>query len=224
MIGAVVLAAGASSRMGQPKAGLPLGHGGHTVLSMGVAALLAAGVPRVVVVAGAHPDAVRHALRLRDRRLRVVVHPGWAEGQLSSTLCGLDALDHPLLEAALITLVDVPMVSPATVGALMRAWRETRAPIVRPARGDEHGHPVLFDRRLFAELRAADPAAGAKPVVRAHASDLLNVAVDDEGAFLDLDVPADYERAQRMAAGRLRRESGVGSQRSDGPCLLIPDP
>jgi molybdenum cofactor cytidylyltransferase len=117
-------------------------------------------------------------------------------------LCGLDAIEHPQLEAVLVTLVDVPLVSADTVRALMRAWRETGAPIVRPARGDEHGHPVLFERRLFAELRATDREAGAKPVVRAHARELLNLPVTDVGAFLDLDEPADYERARRLLDGK----------------------
>jgi molybdenum cofactor cytidylyltransferase len=198
VIGAVILAAGASSRMGRPKAALPLA-GGHTVLSKGVSALLAAGVPRVVVVAGAHPDAVRAALAVVDRRVSIVDHPGWAEGQLSSLICGLDALDRPPLEALLMTLVDVPLVAPETVRAIIRAWRETSAPIVRPARGDTHGHPVLFDRKVFGELRAADLRTGAKPVVHAHAHDLLNVEVSDAGAFVDLDVPEDYERVQQLA-------------------------
>jgi CTP:molybdopterin cytidylyltransferase MocA len=202
VIGAVILAAGASTRMGQPKAGLPLGRCGHTVLSMGVGALLAAGVPRLVVVAGAHPEVVRHALRVRDGRVRIVDHPEWTQGQLSSMLCGLEAIDQPFLEAVLVTLVDVPLVAPATVRALMRAWRTSGAPIVRPACGDQHGHPVLFGRRLFAELRAAPIETGAKPVVRAHAHELLNLPVEDEGAFLDLDVPEDYERAQRILDGR----------------------
>ena len=200
MIGAVVLAAGASSRMGQPKAALPMGPRGETVLSRGVTSLLAAGVPRVVVVSGAHPDAVRLALRLRDPRVRVVDNPAWREGQLSSLLCGLAALDGPALEAMLMTLVDVPLVAPDTIRRLMRTWRETGAPIVRPARGEEHGHPVLFARRVFAELRAADPASGAKPVVHAHATDLVNVPARDDGAFLDLDTPADYERALALAS------------------------
>jgi CTP:molybdopterin cytidylyltransferase MocA len=195
VIGAVVLAAGASSRMGRPKAALPLGDRGETVLSRGVSSLLAAGVPRVVVVAGAHPEAVRLALRAPDPRVGVVDNPEWRAGQLSSLLCGLAALDRPELEAVLMTLVDVPLVVPDTIRRLVRRWRETVAPIVRPARGEEHGHPVLFDRCLFEELRAADPAQGAKPVVRAHAHELLNVPVSDEGAFLDLDTPADYERA-----------------------------
>ena len=83
---------------------------------------------------------------------------------------------------------------------LIDTWQETRAPIVRPARGEMHGHPVLFDRRLFAELRSADPVRGAKTVVRAHAHEVFNLTVDDEGAFLDLDTPADYERALALAA------------------------
>ena len=107
----------------------------------------------------------------------------------------LYALETPDLEAVLMTLVDVPLVSPETTRRLIQVWRDTRAPIVRPARGGEHGHPVLFDRRLFPELRAADPATGAKPVVHAHAGELVNVEVDDDGAFFDLDTPADYERA-----------------------------
>jgi molybdenum cofactor cytidylyltransferase len=195
VIGAIVLAAGASSRMGRPKAGLPLGSGGQTVLSWGVRSLLDAGVPRVVVVAGAHPGAVRDALHRPDPRVSVVDHAGWQEGQLSSFRRGLDALETPDLEAVLMTLVDVPLVSPETTRRLIQVWRDTRAPIVRPARGGEHGHPVLFDRRLFPELRAADPATGAKPVVHAHAGELVNVEVDDDGAFFDLDTPADYERA-----------------------------
>ncbi len=198
MIPAIVLAAGASSRMGQPKAALPLGPG-HTVLSRGVGALLDAGVTRVVVVAGAHPGAVREALRsVADSRVAVVDHPGWTRGQLSSLLRGLEAVDAPHVRGILMTLVDVPLVSPDTVRTLLRAWQETGAPIVRPARRGVHGHPVLFDRRVFQVLRDADPAEGAKPVVRAYANVLLDVEVDDEGAFVDLDDPEDYTRVLSM--------------------------
>lgn len=198
MIPALVLAAGASSRMGRPKAALPLGPG-HTVLSRGVTSLLDAGVTRVVVVAGAHPLAVREALaHVTDTRVAVVDHPGWAAGQLSSLVRGLDEVDGPDVGGVLTTLVDVPLVSPDTVRTLLRAWQGSGAPIVRPARRGVHGHPVLFDRRVFAALRAADPAEGAKPVVRAHAGALLDVEVDDDGAFVDLDDPEDYARVLSM--------------------------
>ena len=192
MIRAIVLAAGASSRMGQAKAALPLGTTGDTVLSRVVTTLLAAGLPSVAVVAGAHIDAVRAAMPRSEPRARVVEHPGWAQGQLSSLLAGLAAVDDPQLEAILVTLADVPLVRPESVAAIVHAWRQTRAPIVRPVDGERHGHPVVFDRAVFDDLRRADPAVGAKAVFAAHASRRLDVPIKDEGAFVDIDTPEDY--------------------------------
>ena len=97
----------------------------------------------------------------------------------------------------LLTLVDVPLVSPATIRAVVERYKATNAPIVRPVRGDEHGHPVLIDRILFPSLRAAAPGIGAKPIVREHVSPAGDVTVDDEGAFFDIDTPEAYERALR---------------------------
>lgn len=183
--------------MGQAKAALPLGQTGETVVSRVVRTLLDGGVPQVVVVAGAHIDAVRAAMPSHEPRACVIEHPGWAQGQLSSLLAGLDAIDHPLLEAALVTLVDVPLVRSSTVVELIATWRRTRAPIVRPANGDRHGHPVIFDRSIFADLRSADPNAGAKAVFTAHRDRIVNVEVQDAGAFEDIDTPEDYEKIRR---------------------------
>jgi len=199
MISAIVLAAGASSRMGQAKAALPLGQTGETVAARVVRTLLDGGAPSVVVVAGAHIDAVRAAMPANEPRARVIEHPGWQQGQLSSLLAGLAAIDDPLLEAALVTLVDVPLVRPSTVAEVIAAWRRTRAPIVRPAtslgtNGERHGHPVMFDRSIFADLRAADPNTGAKAVFAIHRDRIVNVEVEDAGAFEDIDTPADYNR------------------------------
>jgi molybdenum cofactor cytidylyltransferase len=94
-----------------------------------------------------------------------------------------------------VTLVDLPLVSPDTVRAVVRAWQLSRAPIVRPAQGDRHGHPVIFDRAVFADLRAADLAVGAKAVFARHRAGILDVDVDDPGSFDDLDTPEDYARA-----------------------------
>jgi molybdenum cofactor cytidylyltransferase len=197
MISAIVLAAGASSRMGQAKAALRIGPTGETVVSRVVGTLLTGGIPDVVVVAGAHIDAVRHAMSPRETRARVVAHPSWQQGQLSSLIAGLNAIENPLLEAVMVTLVDVPMVSSSTVAMVIAEWRRTRAPIVRPAAGDQHGHPVIFDRSVFEDLRAADPNAGAKAVFAIHKERIVNVAVNDPGAFEDMDTPEDYERVLR---------------------------
>ena len=203
MIRAIVLAAGASSRMGQAKAALPLGQSGETVVARVVRTLLSGGAPDVTVVAGAHIDAVKRAMPAFVEtvgnpyvpRARVIEHAGWQQGQLSSLLAGLDAIDEPLLEAALVTLVDVPLVQPSTVATVIAEWRRTRAAIVRPVNGDRHGHPVIFDRSVFADLRAADLRAGAKSVFAKHR--VLDVEVNDPGAFEDIDTPGDYERMLR---------------------------
>jgi len=202
VIRAIVLAAGASSRMGQAKAALAVGTTGETVVARVVRTLLSAGLPDVTVVAGAHIDAVRAAMPAFEPRARVVEHLGWAQGQLSSLLAGLAAVEDPQLEAILVTLVDVPLVRPASVAAIVHAWRQTRAPIVRPVEpspslrtdGARHGHPVVFDRAVFDDLRQADPAVGAKAVFAVHASRRLDVPVADDGAYEDVDTPADYRR------------------------------
>jgi molybdenum cofactor cytidylyltransferase len=221
MIYAIVLAAGASSRMGQAKAALPIGQTGETVVSRVVQTLLSGGVPRVIVVAGAHIDAVRAAMpafaeasafakATADKpagkpglgRVRLLEHPGWAQGQLSSLLAGLNAIDEPLLEAVMVMPVDVPLVTPATVAAVIAAWRRSRPPIARPvdpstslrAGGARHGHPVVFDRAIFGALRAASPEVGAKAVFAIHRDRIVNVEVTDAGAFEDIDTPEDYKR------------------------------
>ena len=196
MIRGIVLAAGASSRMGQAKAALPLGQTGETLIARVVRTLLRGGVPDVTVVAGAHIDAVLMAMPSHEPRARVIEHTGWQQGQLSSLQAGLAAIDDPLLEAALVTLVDVPLVQPSTVGAVIAEWRRTQAAIVRPANGTRHGHPVMFDRSVFADLRAADLNAGAKSVFAKHR--IVDVEVNDPGAFIDLDTPADYETYARQ--------------------------
>jgi molybdenum cofactor cytidylyltransferase len=86
------------------------------------------------------------------------------------------------------------MVSVATVRAVLACWQESGAPIVRPAIGDRHGHPVIFGRSVLDELRRAPVEAGAKSVLRAHERDVLNVAVDDEGCLVDVDTRDDYRR------------------------------
>jgi molybdenum cofactor cytidylyltransferase len=194
LIPAVVLAAGRSSRMGRAKASLPLGAD-DTFLTRIVRTFLDAGVDDVVVVVGHEADEIVGTFAASGLPARFVVNREYDRGQLSSLVAGLGVVDRPGVAAALVTLVDVPLVSSATVRAVIACHHRTHAPIVRPTSGGRHGHPLLIDRTLFAELRAADPATGAKPVVRAHASEAGDLAIDDEGAFLDIDTEDEYKRA-----------------------------
>lgn len=196
MIPAIVLAAGKSSRMGRPKALVPLGNG-HTFLTRILATFRQAGVDDLVVVLGQEAEAIRAAVGPREASVRFVVNEAYERGQLSSLLAGLRVVDRPGVSAALVTLVDVPLMTADTIRAVIDRYRSAGVPVVRPVRGDEHGHPVLVARVLFDALRSADPATGAKSVVRAHASPAGDIEVDDDGAFFDIDTPADYERALR---------------------------
>ena len=194
MLSAVILAAGDSSRMGTPKAALLTGNG-LTFVTRIVTTLRDAAVSDLVIVTGRHHDAVIESLS-RDRVApfpRVVRNPDPSRGQLSSLLAGMDVVLTPRTEALMMTLVDVPLVRVDTVVAVIEEWRRTRAPIVRPAIGDRHGHPVIFDRAVFDELRGAPLESGAKAVVRAHEHAIVNVPVDDEGSVRDVDTPADYD-------------------------------
>ena len=195
MIPTVILAAGKSTRMGRLKATLPIGSGSDTFLTRIIRTFQEAEVDDVVVVLGHEADAVRESVARSGLTARIVINADYERGQLSSLVAGLRSIDRPGVNAMLLTLVDAPFVSAETVRAVVQRYRAVHAPIVRPVRGAEHGHPVLIDRSLFEALRAADPATGAKQVVRAHVSAAGDVAIDDEGAFLDIDTPEEYARA-----------------------------
>jgi molybdenum cofactor cytidylyltransferase len=189
--------------MGRPKASLPLSDRADTFLSRIIRTCTDVPLPEIVVVSGATPHSICAAGRA-DRRLRFVHNPDWEAGQLSSLLVGLDAPSTrgvSVVEAVLVMLVDVPLASTDVMARVIHAWRTSRAPIVRPARGDEHGHPVIFDRAVFDALRAADRRVGAKAVLRANEQSIVNVPIDDPGAFLDIDTEEDYQAVLKRLRG-----------------------
>ena len=190
----IVLAAGRSRRMGRAKALLPIGSSGETFIGRIVRVLRDSDVDDVLIVVADGRPLVTQALTDAEPPPRCVVNDTPDLGQLSSLQVGLRAIDHPGVGGLLVTLVDVPLIAPETVRALLDAHSQTRAPVVRPVRHGRHGHPVIFDRSVFDELRSAPADAGAKAVVRAHLDESVEVPVEDDGPFLDIDTPADYER------------------------------
>jgi molybdenum cofactor cytidylyltransferase len=193
VIPGIVLAGGKSSRMGRCKALLPIATG-ETFLSRVIGTLKQGEVDDILVVLGHEPDPVIRELERYGTAVRAIVNPDYESGQLSSMILGLSLVDRPGVLAALVTLVDVPLVTAATVRAVVERYRRTRAPIVRPVHGPRHGHPMVLDRSLFPALRMADLSVGPKPVLQRYVSEAGDVEVDDEGAFQDVDTPEEYAR------------------------------
>jgi CTP:molybdopterin cytidylyltransferase MocA len=195
VLAAIILAAGESTRMGRPKA-LLSDLAGRPFVARVVRTFAEASIRDVIVVTGSQHVAIVEAIAADGPPVTpvfVVNTEPWL-GQLASLQRGLDAAAALDVDGVLVTPVDIPMARPATVRELIRVWEQTRAPIVRPAVGDRHGHPVLFDRAVFDALRCAPLALGARAVVHAWGDRLVNVAVDDEGCLIDIDTPADYDR------------------------------
>ena len=190
MLVAVVLSAGESSRMGRPKALLPLGE--VSFLERIVKSLQATKIQKTVVVLGHNAEAIEE--KIRHLPVTIVVNRNYTQGQLSSLVAALRALAGEEIDGILLHLVDHPFLNRDLVHRMIDRFYESKKLIVVPAYQGRRGHPVIFSSSLFGELLSAPPDQGAKSVVRAHAADTLEIETDDEGVTLDIDTPADYRR------------------------------
>ena len=193
MIVAVVLAAGASTRMGRPKALLPVA--GVPFIERIVRSLERTCVDRTLVVLGHNADAMREAVAYLG--VETVVNPDYARGQLSSLQTAIRALDGEPVEAILVHLVDHPFIESGLVDRMIERFREEGKLIVVPRFAGRRGHPVLFSGKLFPEFLAAPPETGAKPVVRGHPDETLELETGEEGVLIDIDTPEEYRKHVR---------------------------
>jgi CTP:molybdopterin cytidylyltransferase MocA len=180
-VAAVILAAGASSRMGSPKAFLD--YRGETFLGR-LTRMLRVYCESVFVVAGAPLEAPG---------TQVVVNPAPERGMLSSLQCGLAAaVAAGTKQAVAFTPVDYPAMEESTIEAIVARWSGELLRI--PRHQGRRGHPVLIARPIISEILALPDGAQARDVVRRHETDIVYVDVNDPGILADVDTPADYER------------------------------
>jgi CTP:molybdopterin cytidylyltransferase MocA len=191
-----VIAAGRSSRMGRSKALLPFGRSYPVTFLRQIAeTMLHAGLDDILIVGRPEDEELRRAVERLPLRTRYIPNPSHHRGQLSSIVAAVKTVDRPGVHGLVVMPVDMPLVRLETWRRLLEVSSINPTSIVRPACGGRHGHPVIFDRGSFEALLRADPAVGAKSVIRAHAGQVLNVEVEDEGVLNDIDSMEDYVRA-----------------------------
>lgn len=192
---AILLAAGASRRMGRAKLELELG--GTTLVARSLTSLLEAGVDLVrLVVAPSFEPSLASALA-DDERVAMVVNSDRTGGLSSSMRAGLRGLPGDC-EMILIALADKPLVKVSTIRELISTFESHDAKVLYPRFRGEQGHPVLFDVSLLSELSALQADRGAKSVLERHHHDALAVDVDDAGVCFDIDTPEDLESAREL--------------------------
>lgn len=185
----LILAAGASLRMGRPKQLLDW-HGRPLVRAAAETALAAGLDPLVAVVGAARAEVIA---ALAGLPLRIVANPSYLAGQSTSLRAGVAALG-PDVDAAVVLLGDQPFVTVEIVGRIVAEWRASGAAIVAPVYAGQRGNPVLFDRAVFADLLAIQGDQGARAVLAADPSRVRLVHFDDARPLADVDTPEDYER------------------------------
>ncbi|MGN6735025.1 MAG: nucleotidyltransferase family protein [Candidatus Binatia bacterium] len=194
MIVAVVLSAGESSRMGRPKALLPID--GETFIERIVVALKQTRVGKIIVILGHNASELQP--KISHLPVEILINTDYKLGQLSSLQLAVRHLQLDRdCDGMLVHLVDHPYLTPALVQEMIRRFYETKKRIIVPKFHGKRGHPVIFSRELFAELLSAPVDQGAKAVVNAHRADTLEVETEEAGIALDIDTPELYEQHVR---------------------------
>ena len=186
-VAAVILAAGAASRMGQPK--LLLSWNGEPLICHAARTALNAGLAPVVVVTGAGASEIQTALK--DVAVKIVFNQDWENGQSTSVRSGVNALP-PQVQAVLFMLGDQPYVSVELIKKLVKTYADTRPAVLAPYVGEKRSNPVLFDRSTFDVLHLLQGDAGARTIFAKYPPQAM--PWPDERLLLDIDTPQDYQQ------------------------------
>jgi molybdenum cofactor cytidylyltransferase len=196
-LGAVVLAAGRSSRMGAPKVLLPWSNG-QSIVEHIVAQLIRSRIDHINVVTGFYADDVKE--RVKPMGAKAVHNRQHKTGEmLSSIKAGLRAMPDNV-SAALIVLGDQPRIEAKVIYELLRAYAEVQGDLIIPSFEMRRGHPILLGRRFWQEVLALPRSGSMKSVINKYQDEIVYINVDTDSILRDVDTPADYEQ-ERLRAG-----------------------
>ena len=196
-VGAIIPAAGFSSRMGRFKPLLPLGDG--TVLSACIDAFQAHSINRIVVVTGRRSDDVAEVAE--NSGAVAVCNENYEQGMFSSIQTGVRTLENGI-SAFFVLPVDIPLVRSETIGRLREWFRELQPSVLYPRFNGERGHPPVISHELVPAILAHDGNGGLRRVLDSFEAGAADLDVADFGTVHDLDYPADYDLAVARVGNR----------------------
>jgi molybdenum cofactor cytidylyltransferase len=190
-VGGIILAAGESRRMGQPKMLLPWGS--STIIRAVCEHAVGCRLHEIVVVAGEQFEEIQR--QLADLPVRIVYNPLHAEGEMLFSLqTGLQSIWHTS-SACLAFLGDQPAIETDTVSKIVDAYYQGQGRIVAPTYEGRQGHPVLIDKAFWQEILDLPPGKAPRDMLQAHEREIYSVAVNTPSVIQDIDTLEDYQRA-----------------------------
>ncbi|WP_413171422.1 nucleotidyltransferase family protein [Anabaena azotica] len=192
-IAIIILAAGASTRMGEPKQLLP--YQGRSLLSHTIESAIASVCHPVVLILGANAENIRS--EISESTIKIVENPDWHLGMSSSIRCGILSVlnNSQTIDAVVITVCDQPFLSAEIINDLVAAYHSTRKPIIACQYADTLGVPVLFNHIFFSELASLSEDVGAKKIIKTHHHDVFSIPFPS--GIIDIDTPQDYQKLQK---------------------------
>ena len=189
-ISGILLAAGLSTRMGEPKQLLPFGE--STIVETVVDNMLGAKLDEVIVVVGHRAEEIQ--TQLGTRPIKTAFNPDYREGMLTSAQTGIRALESS--DAFALMLVDQPFITSALIDQVIDAYVHTEKGIALPSYNYKRGHPVIFDQKYVRDILALTPESdGVRTLFKAYDDDIHYVTVETDNVLRDIDYREDYERA-----------------------------
>ncbi len=193
-IAIIILAAGASTRMGTPKQLLP--YQGYSLIRRTIQSAVASVCKPIVVVLGANAQQI--ISEVNQSSVMVVENPHWHLGMGSSIRRGILSLVtySQTIDAAVITVCDQPFLSPEIINHLVGVYHSTGKPIVACQYADTLGVPVLFKNTFFFELTTLNETVGAKKLINKYHNQVFSIPFPL--GTIDIDTPGDYQQLQEI--------------------------
>jgi molybdenum cofactor cytidylyltransferase len=207
MISAILLAAGESNRMGQPKQLMPFDQ--STIVEGAIDNLLNSAVSEIIVVLGYRYEEILKTIA--GKPVKIAINPDYRQGISASIIAGLKQVDKRA-RAVLIALGDQPFVDSQTISSLVEAFITDNRGIIIPVYQGRRGNPVIFAIKYKGELLNLKGDIGGREIIKRHPDDVLEVAVNCEGVLIDIDTMENYTSMMTFNPNKRIRKDRYGER------------